>query len=259
MPFAREADAVQWMETPRMRWRTLGWGPCVRELLISLIKWAIVLVILGLTFGTGPNSHWQGRTGELLATSALFGVAMRLVIELVPGHVDLRRGMMEHQRGAIRHRWPVRACNQIRWTDINGLVRLDVEAMRSKGKMFTKILAVPIKRAEEVRRLIAKDMASDWRDHRIAPADFGTTTRAAPGADSSPILGYAPKPPPPAFLQRFSLLAVVMLAFFSLLVNALLLAFAIHARSVRGEIVFGVVLVLSIRGAVIQVRRAFRQ
>jgi hypothetical protein len=241
-----------------MRWRVLGFERYARELSVALIRWAIAFSIFGLLLGTGRDSRWQGRIPALLTFSAGGGLAMRLLIELIPGWVEFRRGKIEHRRGSLRHRWPVRACNEIRWTEVNGLVRLDVDAVSFRGKPFGDVLPVPLKRADEVRRLIAKEMASDWQDNRITPAEFGTGSQGPSVSEASPVLGYAPKAPPPSLMMRLSFLIGVNLILLSLLAIAVTIAMTVNGRPFRSVAAAGAMAALSVSGAVIAMRRAFR-
>ena len=147
-----------WIETPRMRWRVLGFRTYLREILWSMARFALGLglLVMVLSLRTNPFWHWQGMRMVLIVVG--FGCALRLLIECVPGSVTFsRQGCIYNGRTRKRQRrfeWA--SCQNVRWTDLPGLKRLDVDIPGKRGGVEHVTLAVPTKHVAEIEWILAE-------------------------------------------------------------------------------------------------------
>ena len=151
-------ESRTWSETPRMRWRVLGFRAYLREVLWSMARFALFLALLAmvLSLRANPFWHWQGMRKVLIVAG--FGSALRLLIECIPGSVTYnRQGCICDGRTRKRQRrfeWA--SCQNVRWSDLPGLKRLDVDIPGNRGGVEHLTLAVPTKHAAEIDWILAE-------------------------------------------------------------------------------------------------------
>jgi hypothetical protein len=164
-----------WSETPRMRWRVLGFRPYLRELLWSVARLAIALAIFAmvLSLRTNPFWHWKGLRVILIAAAA--GCVLRLLVECIPGSVTFGRPgcSYEGRKKQLRFAWT--SCQNVQWTDLSGLKRFEVDVTGKRVRTEHLILPVPLEHAREI----------DWI--------LGEINKPAPVLPDGPIpLDYVP-------------------------------------------------------------------
>lgn len=139
-----------------MRWRVLGFRSYLRELVWSVARLAIALAIFAmiLSLRTNPFWHWKGLRVILIAAGA--GCVLRLLIECIPGSVTFSRLGCSYDGRKRQLRFPWTSCQNVQWTELPGLKRLDVDIPGRRGRIEHLTLPVPSEDAREIHWILGE-------------------------------------------------------------------------------------------------------
>ncbi len=151
---------LQWMETPRMQWRAMGWPGYLRRMAISIGIFAGIFGVLPMVycvFVLKPPWWQQHHSWKDIVILPAICAVTRLGFFFYPGIVRLGRGRVALKRGFQDKQWPLLQCQLRSCTNIHGVLRLEIEVPTGGKSKGTKqiVIAAPQKYALTISSLFS--------------------------------------------------------------------------------------------------------
>jgi hypothetical protein len=246
---------ISWIETPRMKWRARGVRAYVGQLLRSLAKFAAFFAAFALLMSLSPSTAAHRAPLSTTAICVLMGLGLRLFMEAMPGTIGLTPNEIEYRSGSRRGDWPLRACNNLRYEHVNGLLRIQLDVLEEKGKRLHLIIAAPARLETSIRGVFQENLLPV-----AAAAGHAPTPPTAPLSDPPvlPLKYDEERPPrlPFRLMPSFHIGALMLFTSLPLFVLGVLLLWRNRRWQVTTE-VFALSAALATSGVVL-VRRASR-
>jgi hypothetical protein len=170
----KHKDFIEWSETPRMKWRAIGFPVFFRRFALSIGIFALVFAGLAILCGVRAKPSWwyTDRWPGVLFMAGV-GAVGRFLLGLVPAIVWLSRNKLVYRSQVRQAEWLLADCSAIECTPVNGVLRLTLQKRGEIGRGTKSIVVAAAKEdAEFIYSIFEPNVNS--RDSND-PRDFGAT------------------------------------------------------------------------------------